>query len=106
MILVIIEGVNAQRGVNPAYLKERLRPTEVTVGSMPPSGTGIAILKCGKHREHLAAADVLFVHGECTSAPPDAKRYPAEIDIDGEIIKQWDSMMEEEVEPESKEMEG
>jgi len=95
MILVVITGV----GVTTPDTTQLAMRTEVpiTTGELPKEGVGIVFAKCGHHRHLLAAADNIMVIGECTSAPPDAKRYPTDIDVTATIIQIWEEMMETDV---------
>jgi len=106
MLLMVIEGSGIQKGADPSYLRDILKPTVVSVGSIPQGGVGIMITKCGKHRDHIAAADNILVFGECTSAPAGSKILPEDTDINKTIQDEWTSMMETDTEEESKEMEG
>lgn len=101
MILYLIEGSGIRKGADPSYLKDQIKPADVSIGSLPRDNYGIVITKCGRHREHLAAADNILVYGECSSAPAGAKRVPADQDINKLLIDEWTSMVETEAEEES-----
>lgn len=98
MILAVILGVGVD-DPDASYLQNKAE-TNIAKGAPTKDNVGIIILKCGHHREQLPIADKIIQFGECSSAPPDAEKYPGDVDKEGTIMQVWESMMQEETEVE------